>query len=259
MANPTTNYSFAMPTNTDLVKDLPADFEVFGQAVDTQMKTNADAAIASSIQKSIVDAKGDLIAATAADTVSRLAVGTNGQVLTADSAEATGVKWATASSGGQTLISTTSLSGSSTTISSIPSGYKNLLLVIQNVQTNGNNDSGWLRFNGDTALNYHFNIFLNAGGTFSTVSDREQTRSQFFRTVSQSTTSLKTQGSVTIFDYLSSTTKHYSAETLGYSPTIYAAFANGNYASSSAITSITLGIDAGTTFSNGSVLLYGVS
>ncbi len=44
----------------------------------------------------IVDAKGDLIAATAADTVSRLAVGGNGTVLTADSAEATGIKWAAA-------------------------------------------------------------------------------------------------------------------------------------------------------------------
>jgi len=90
MANPTTNYSFAMPTNTDLVKDLPADFEIFGQAVDTQMKTNADAAIA----KTIVDAKGDIIAATAADTVSRLAVGANNTVLTADSSTATGLKWA---------------------------------------------------------------------------------------------------------------------------------------------------------------------
>jgi hypothetical protein len=50
------------------------------------------------IAKSIVDAKGDLIAATASDTVSRVAVGTNGQVLTADSAEATGVKWATPAS-----------------------------------------------------------------------------------------------------------------------------------------------------------------
>jgi hypothetical protein len=46
------------------------------------------------VAKSIVDAKGDLIAATAADTVSRLAVGANGTVLTADSAEATGLKWA---------------------------------------------------------------------------------------------------------------------------------------------------------------------
>lgn len=45
-----------------------------------------------------IDAKGDLVAGTGADAFSRLAVGTNGQVLTADSAEATGLKWATASS-----------------------------------------------------------------------------------------------------------------------------------------------------------------
>lgn len=52
--------------------------------------TTANAAIA----KAIVDAKGDLIVATAADTVARLAVGTNDYVLTADSAQASGVKWA---------------------------------------------------------------------------------------------------------------------------------------------------------------------
>ena len=46
------------------------------------------------VQKDIVDAKGDLIVATSADAVSRLAVGTNTYVLTADSGEATGVKWA---------------------------------------------------------------------------------------------------------------------------------------------------------------------
>lgn len=98
MANPTTNYAFQMPTNTDLVKDLPADFEVFGQAVDTQMKTNADAAIA----KTIVDAKGDLISATAADTPARLASsGVNGDVLTVDTSTATGLKWA-APAGGTT-------------------------------------------------------------------------------------------------------------------------------------------------------------
>lgn len=37
MSNPTSNYSFQMPTATDLVTDLPADFEVFGQAVDTSL------------------------------------------------------------------------------------------------------------------------------------------------------------------------------------------------------------------------------
>jgi hypothetical protein len=95
MANPTTNYGFVLPTPSDLVTDLPADFEVALQGVDTQMKTNADAAIA----KSIVDAKGDIVAATAADTVSRLAVGANDTVLTADSTTATGLKWATPASG----------------------------------------------------------------------------------------------------------------------------------------------------------------
>ncbi len=50
-----------------------------------------------------IDAKGDLIGGTGADTFARLAVGTNGQVLTADSAETTGMKWATPSSGGSTF------------------------------------------------------------------------------------------------------------------------------------------------------------
>jgi len=37
MTNPTSNFGWQMPTSTDLVTDLPADFEVFGQAVDTAM------------------------------------------------------------------------------------------------------------------------------------------------------------------------------------------------------------------------------
>jgi len=92
MANPTTNYGFVLPTSTDLVTDLPADFDVALQGVDTQMKTNADAAT----QKSTLTTKGDIYAASAASTPARLGVGTNGQVLTADSTAATGVKWATA-------------------------------------------------------------------------------------------------------------------------------------------------------------------
>lgn len=50
------------------------------------------------IQPTIVTAKGDLIAATAASTPARLAVGSNDQVLTADSSTATGLKWAAAAS-----------------------------------------------------------------------------------------------------------------------------------------------------------------
>jgi hypothetical protein len=142
MSNPTTPFSWQMPTATDLVTDLPADFEVFGQAVATSMAdllggttgqvlsktTNADMDFtwinqddSNAIQNAIVDAKGDLIAATAADTPARLAVGTNGQILTADSTAATGIKWATPAGGGKVLqvvstVATTSVSNSNSTL-----------------------------------------------------------------------------------------------------------------------------------------------
>ena len=71
---------------------------------------------ATGIQPSIVDAKGDLIVATAADSVSRLAVGSNDQVLTADSTTATGLKWATPVSGDITSVTAgTGISGGGTT------------------------------------------------------------------------------------------------------------------------------------------------
>jgi hypothetical protein len=63
-------------------------------ATANSVKTSYDLANAA-IPKSLIDAKGDLIGATAADTPARLAVGTNGQVLTADSTAATGLAWAT--------------------------------------------------------------------------------------------------------------------------------------------------------------------
>ena len=55
------------------------------------------------IQPTIFDAKADILTATAADTPARLAVGTNGHVLTADSAETTGLKWAALPASGKVL------------------------------------------------------------------------------------------------------------------------------------------------------------
>jgi hypothetical protein len=86
----TTNYNWTTPDDTALVKDGAAAIRSLGTAIDTTVFNNASAAIA----KTIVDAKGDIIAATAADTVARLAIGSNDQVLTADSSTATGLKWA---------------------------------------------------------------------------------------------------------------------------------------------------------------------
>jgi hypothetical protein len=88
-------YNWPTPDNTGLVKNGALDMRTLGDAIDTTMGTM--------VAKTIVDAKGDLIAATAADTVSRLAVGTNGQVLTADSTASTGLKWATPA-GGSTAV-----------------------------------------------------------------------------------------------------------------------------------------------------------
>jgi hypothetical protein len=159
MANPTTNYSFAMPTNTDLVKDLPADFEVFGQAVDTQMKTNADAAT----QKATLTTKGDIYAATGASTPARLAVGTNDHVLTADSSTATGLKWAAAGGGGgnYSLLNAggTALSGSGTVTVSGISGQEKLVVVVAGAKTGTAYQQMFFRINTDSGTNYIYSGF----------------------------------------------------------------------------------------------------
>lgn len=122
------------------------------------------------ISPTIVDAKGDLIAATGADTVARLAVGSNDQVLTADSTTATGLKWATVSTGNTwTLLNAggTAMSGSGTiTISGITS--ENLLIFIQNSSSASASSNLRIRFNSDTGTNYNSSGFsVLAGSTYS--------------------------------------------------------------------------------------------
>jgi hypothetical protein len=94
-----------------------------------------------------IDAKGDLVPGTGADTFARLAVGANGTVLTADSAEATGLKWAAASGGkiGQVLFTgisaTTALSSAtyvthgSLSITPASASSKILVFMIGQVRT----------------------------------------------------------------------------------------------------------------------------
>ena len=113
MAN-TTYFGWETPDDTDLVKDGAAAIRTLGQAIDTSLQdleggttgqvlsktSNTDMDFtwvttddANAIQNAIVDAKGDIIAASANDTPARLAVGTNDQRLVAASGEATGLKY----------------------------------------------------------------------------------------------------------------------------------------------------------------------
>lgn len=111
-------------------------------AVQTQIDSKIGSA--SAINPTIVDAKGDIIAASAADTPARLAVGSNDTVLTADSSTATGLKWAAPSSGSLTLLSTTNIgAGTSTTVSSINQTYTNLRVIVEGVS--GTNSGGGIQ------------------------------------------------------------------------------------------------------------------
>jgi hypothetical protein len=151
----TTNYSWTTPDDTALVKDGAAAIRSLGTAIDSTVFTNAGNAIA----KTIVDAKGDIIAATAADTVARLAVGTNGQYLAANSSTATGLEWQTVSAGGMTLLSNTTISGTSVTVSSISADYTDLLIVFAGVSMSGNGKVQ-AYFNNNTGI-------INTSGTWA--------------------------------------------------------------------------------------------
>jgi len=113
MANPTTNFGWQMPTSTDLVTDLPADFEVFGQAVDTtlvDLKGGTTGQVLSKASNTDMDftwqtqtagmtnpmtTTGDTIYSSSGSTPARLGIGSTGQVLTVSG----GVpSWATPSS-----------------------------------------------------------------------------------------------------------------------------------------------------------------
>jgi hypothetical protein len=78
-------YGWPEPDNSSLVKNGAQDIRALGDAIDTTMATM--------VAKTIIDAKGDLIAGSAADTALRLAVGSNGETLVADSSTSTGLRY----------------------------------------------------------------------------------------------------------------------------------------------------------------------
>ena len=171
MATTTPNFGWSVPTSTDLVKDGATAIELLGDSIDTTLVDLKGGTTGQVLAKAsgtdmdftwvavdplvILDAKGDLITATAADTPARLAVGTNNTVLTADSSTATGLKWAApAATDSMTLLSTTAITATnSITVGSISGSYTRLIVFVENfgLNTTGNVQ---MRFNSDSGSNY---------------------------------------------------------------------------------------------------------
>jgi hypothetical protein len=297
MATTTPNFSWPVPTSTDLVKDGATAIEALGDSIDASLvdlkggtsgqvlakNSNTDmdftwvtdpggditgvtagtgisgggtsgTVTVTNSMATAIDAKGDLIAGTGADTFSRIAVGTNGQVLTADSAEATGLKWAAAGGGGLTLLSTTNLTGSSTTVSTISQDYIHLYFLLENAR--GTSDSQLsIAINGDTTqANYQSGLIRTFSTTAQLNHDQRAITGSGIDNVTQAN-----QITGTIFNYTNAT---FHTITTAYAITAdNPSFGSGmgvtGHNGTSAITSLAFSVGAGT-WSAGTVKIYGV-
>jgi hypothetical protein len=330
MAN-TTNFNWETPDDTDLVKDGAAAIRTLAGAIDTSLvdlkggttgqvlskATGTDMDFtwvtsddANAIQNAIVDAKGDIVAASANDTPARLAVGTDNHRLIAASGETTGlkyvadtqntvidaegdllvgdsadtlqrlaigsnthvltvdtavdgkIKWAApASGGGMTLLSTTTLSGATTSIGSISQSYTNLYVVVKKMTNASTAYNLNIRCNGSTTLTTYTGFEKNStsNGTFyNGTSQNVDLEPTFANGYSQ--TDANNILAMDIFNYSATDsykvinlTNHFINSAGNQSTSFYIA----GFRSDTEITSIDFNVDGGT-FNGGTVLIYGV-
>jgi hypothetical protein len=222
--------------------------------VTSAIQTQLDAKTA----KSTLTTTGDIYYASAANTPARLGIGSTDQVLKVTA----GIPaWATPAAGGMTLISTTSLTGSTINLTSIPTTYKHLQLIVTEVYSAGYADF-FLRLNNDSAASaYNQAVIRDRSGTVSAYQQNAQTRIRL-GALNNASTALNLFSMVLNLPRYTDTTQNaivnwngrIEADASGSGSGIGA----GYYANrSAAITQINLICD-GSTFSAGTAYLYGV-
>jgi hypothetical protein len=239
----TTNYGWTTPDNTALVKDGASAIRTLGSSVDTSLKSLSPGTTA-----------GDVDYYTSSTAKARLGIGTTGQVLTV----AGGVpSWATPASGGMTLISTTTLTGASVVLSSIPQTYNQLYLIIKNFKPATDNRNLNMRFNDDSTASRHGEITTYGNNTNQTFGATNVNLA-----LQNDDTVATGLVSVTIPDYTNTATwKMCSIFSIGVDPTTTTNYSVGVkigvYNQTSAITSLGFITNSGN-FTSGTALLYGV-
>jgi hypothetical protein len=174
----------ALDDLTDVSAASPTDGDVLQWNASGSAWISTAFASGSGIAETLLDAKGDLIVASAADTAARLAVGTNGYVLVADSTATNGVKWAAASTlfagAGATLVGTASTTGASPLTIAKPAGTTDGDLLLWAAQTTnsvpqaaGPDGAGWTNIvSFDTSSNEYAVVwykFASSEGTAYTM------------------------------------------------------------------------------------------
>lgn len=220
----------------------------------------------SGIKESLLDATGDILYASADNTPARLGIGSSGQSLVV----AAGVpSWSTPSSGGMTLITTTTWDNTvgTYTYSSLGS-YKQIVFVGQNLKhSNAAASSRWnLRFNGSNASVYGMSILQMNGSTTSGAASANQSDQIILSMPSGSMMGASGGGvyfdgdfMLTVPDYGSA--QYKSAFWQGGScqdGTRCMTVGTGHFGDTTAITSITLFMTTGN-FMSGTMRVYGVS
>jgi hypothetical protein len=276
MPTTTPNFGWSVPVSTDLVKDGATAIELLGDSIDTSLvdlkggTTGQVLAKASgtdmdfswvaqddsnAIQNDIVDAKGDLIGASAADTPARLAVGTNGYVLTADSAEATGLKWAAAPAG-LTLVKTQTIGTGVTSVtvsSAFDSTYDNYLITVSGgvaSATGGFN----LQLGSTTTGYYGFEIY--GSWSSNTVNGFAQSNSSSFADAGGFTSNTM-HSSITLFNPNAAKRTTILSNFVNADTTSYAGWKNGYVNDNTQYTAFTLSTGSATTLTGGTIRVYG--